>query len=349
MDEIQLRCPSCGTSTRPAQPVTEGQRLRCGRCGTIFRAGEQGDVEPVAKPVRKPQLGRKTEPEAEEISTRDRQAMKKGKASMGVLLLILGIGGGVLVLGCAGIGTIVTILMLKGGDSGGPTSQVTAADLDKVKIFMTKNQVEAVLGKGKTANIQDIHPNWIQAGQRTGVTAWYQWGGGSDTLYVGFGQGRSGTQRAVISFFVHKFTRGNVAGEETKSGFMNLDLFGTDLDDLARDKGKENALLQDPKWKKGPEIRKALVGFWVAVGVGGYDFKADGTCRSESGGDKSGGTYKFTDDEHVEMTLKSEPIFAGQQAETKTLKCKVLVDEKELILIDDRFPDAHPIVYQRSK
>jgi hypothetical protein len=328
MDKTQLRCPSCGASTKPARPVAERQRLRCGRCGTVFRAGGPGGGD------------------ADEVSTR--RAVKKGKSSTG-LLLILAIGGGVLLLVGAGVAVLVIILMPEDGDNGGPGAPVTAADLGKVEIFMTKDQVEAVLGKGRTAATGDIHPNWIEAGQRTGVTTWYQWGGGADTLYVGFGQGRSGTPRAVISFFVHRSTTGIGAAEETKPGFMNLNLFDADLDDLARDRGKENALLKDPKWKKGPDIRKALVGFWVAVGVGGYDFKADGTCRSESVGDKSGGTYKFTDDEHVEVTLKADPLFAGQQTETKTLRYKVLVDEKELILIDDRFPAAHPIVYQRSK
>jgi hypothetical protein len=350
MDESrQFRCPSCGASTRPTHPVTEGQPLRCGRCGTALRVGEPGDVEAMAKPVRGPRPGRETGYGDDDASTRDRKGMRKDKANTGPRLLILGIGGAVLLLACVVVGVIVMLTLSKGGDSGRPGSRVTAADLRKLEIFMTKGQVEAALGEGKPANLRDLHPNWLQAGQRTGATAWYQWGGGDDALYVGFGRGGSGTQRAVISLFVHKSARGNVVGEETKPGFMNLDPFGADLDDLARDQEKANALLKNPKWKTGPEVRKALVGFWVAVGVGSYDFKADGTCRSQGSGDKSGGTYEFTDDEHIEMTLKAEPAFAGQQTEAKKLRYKVLVGQKELILIDDRFPGAHPIVYQRSK
>jgi hypothetical protein len=59
--------------------------------------------------------------------------------------------------------------------------------------------------------------------------------------------------------------------------------------------------------------------------------------------------HRFTDDEHVELTLKADRLFPGQQTEARKIRCKVLVAENELILIDDRFPGAPPVIYQRRR
>jgi hypothetical protein len=261
--------------------------------------------------------------------------------------LVVWLGGGLLLLGAVVIGIVLLIWMSRG--EGPPDAQVTAADLDKLDMFMTKGEVEALLGPGRQADIEDIHPNWIEAGRRCGATHWREWKNGETSLIVGFGQGKSGTPRAVISFFVHNFTRGQVVGQETKIGFLHLSLVGGDLDEQARERGKQRALLKSPRWRKGPAIRKTLVGSWVAAFVGAYDFKEDGTCQGSAPGDRFAGTYRFTNDEHIELTLESEPFVPGQAPRTRTLHCKVLVDDEELILIDDQFPRAAPTVYQRRK
>jgi hypothetical protein len=122
----------------------------------------------------------------------------------------------------------------------------------------------------------------------------------------------------------------------------------SDLDALARDRGAEKKRLESPRWLKGAAIRKALVGSWVAVYVGSYEFKEDGACSGGGPGGKFTGTYRFLDDDNVEMTLKDEPLFEGQPVQTRALKCKVLVDNDELVLIDSRFPN-HPTTYKRTK
>ncbi len=311
MAAIRIRCPRCGMSTK--LPAGESWPTRCDRCGTVLPEDGQGG------PERQP-----------------------GRSVPWLVLVALGVGVGALLLA----GGVYLVWAARSNNTDTP---VTAADLDRIKIFMTRDEVEAVLGKGKEADLDTVHPNWIETGQKCRVTLWQQWKNGDDSLYVGFGQGTSGTHRAVVSFFVENSRGEKSFRQETKIGFINLDPFGSDLDDLARDRAGEDKLLNSPRWLKGPAIRKSLVGSWVAIGVGHYLFKEDGTCEWHSGADRFTGTYRFTDDEHAELTIKAAPLFPGQQTDTKKQTFKVLVDQAELILVDIQLPAAHPIVYQRRE
>src|SRR5262245_13060943 len=232
--------------------IDQGRRARCGDCGEVYPVDERGRT----------------------------RAAKRGYGS---LLLWLGLGG--LLLLCV-VAAIIAAVVLSKRDANVPAAQVAAADLKKIEIFMTRAQVEGILGQGEEADARDIDPAWWQAGQQCRATLWLIWRNGGDYLVVGFGQGGTGTHRAVISFFVHNFNQPGAFGQETTKGFINLDFPGTDLDDSAKEKAKAKALLQAPRWLKGADIRKSLVGDWVAVFIGSYEFKQDGTCSGGSPGGK---------------------------------------------------------------
>jgi DNA-directed RNA polymerase subunit RPC12/RpoP len=322
-------CPSCGGKGKPAQSLGKGRQARCDQCGArlLLSAGETEDQdEPALAPRRREPKGRQRP-----------------------LALILCLGGGFILLVVAAIVVLVWRSKTNRSPEVEVALEVTLADFKKIEIFMTRAQVEAVLGVGQAAGNQDMDARWVQAGQQARVTLWLRWSNNQDSVFVGFGQGRSGLHRAVVSYYMHKMAVPGGVGQETTIGFIHLDPWGSDLDDLALEKGKEQALLQSPRWRKGPAIRKAIVGFWVAIGVGSYQFKEDGACFEASSADKSSGAYHFTDDENVELTMKIQPLFPGQAVEPKKIRCKVLVDDEELILVDDRFPGAHPILYQRRK
>lgn len=308
----QTICPSCGAKT----PLDDGRRPRCRRCGAA-------------------------------LPDEDRPARSRSRANNRRILLPLLLGGGLFLL-CAIVAVILLVAVgRKGG--GAASTPVTAADLDKVLIYMTPDEVEAILGKGDEADPAEVQANWAAAGQQLGVTRWQVWRNGDDRLFVGYGQGSSGTHRAVVSFFMHDIVNGRATGFEIKKGFMHISLLGGDLDAAAREKQQERDLLRSPRWAKGPAIRKELVGQWVAVYIGSYQFNDDGTCRAESPGEKASGTYRFVDDQRIELTLKEDPPFAGRGPMTKQRKYKVLVDAEELILVDEALRGARPDVYKRQK
>jgi len=313
----QLTCSSCGSRT-PSPPGEEGRRPRCRHCGAVLR--DEG-----------------------------RSARLWAQTNNRRILLPLLLGGGVFLL-CAVVGVVlIVVLGRKGGGPAARATPVTAADLDKIGIYMTPDEVEAILGPGEEADPAEMQENWAAAGKQVGVTRWQVWRNGSDRLFVGYGQGSSGTHRAVVSFFMHDIQNSLGTGFEIKHGFIHMGFPGGDLDEAAREKQKDRELLRSPRWAKGPAIRKALVGQWVAVYVGSYRFNDDGTCRAESPGEKASGTYRFLDDERVELKLKEDPLFEGHQTATKQRKYKVLVDGEELILVDEAFREPRPTVYKRQR
>jgi hypothetical protein len=284
---------------------------------------------------------------------RQRPAARRVQQTSPLLLILAIVGGVIFVSGIAG--TVCLVWYLNSGSGGGgplgggnaQSAPVTINDLDKVEIFMTKDQVETAIGPGQKANLQDIHPNWIETGRQVQVSDWYEWQGGKDRLYVGFGKGSSGTYRAVVAFYVQDNSKGNVFAQNTKIGFINIDLFRNDLDLQAADRQKERDLLKAPRWEKGPAIRKSLVGFWVADLIGAQKFNADGTYEESMPGSKFTGTYRFLNDDTVEISKSGVPDFPGQGVKTSKHTCRVLVDATELILVDNDFPNASPIAYQR--
>jgi hypothetical protein len=322
----RILCPECGAPVRSADPFVEGQRVRCPDCRAVFTPDDLAE-----SPARSRASGRNRE--------------QTGKGNLLPVLLIGGLVGGALLLGCAGVG--IYFLVGRGGsDTPGGSTPVTQADLDKVEAYMSLAEVEGLLGKGRSIRYHEI--GVMPAGGDDPNRIWYAWGPGDDSLVVGFEPGSSGTQRVVVSFLLQKSSAGGAFQQISTPGVVTARFPGEDLDALARDKEAQRKKLESPRWAKGAAIRKELIGTWVAFGVGAYEFKEDETCLGSQPGGKSSGTYRFLDNENIEMTLQDAPLFPGQQVRSRTLKYKVLVDKDELMLVDSRFR-SHPTTYKRQK
>ncbi len=310
----RVHCPECGASVK-VDP--EARRVRCPRCDTRFAPEEV--AEPPAR--------------AREASTFP-------------VLLVVGLVGGALLLVIGGaVGAY--LLFGRGGGSGAaaPGRPVTRADLDRVEAYMSLAEVEGVLGKGQQVGYDEIG---VMAGGNDPNRTWYAWRNGDDSLVVGFEPGKSGTQRVVVSFFLQKSTQGGGFRQTSTPGVLTIRFPGQDLDQLALDRAAQRKKQESRRWLKGEALRKALVGTWVAIAQGSYQFHEDGTCSGSQVGGKFTGTYRFTEDEHVELTLKDEPLLPGQKIEPRVLKYRAQVDGNELVLTDPRLPN-HPTTYQRRK
>jgi hypothetical protein len=282
-------------------------------------------------------------------------------AGLGLGLVVLGVGAAGFFFLRSGGGASV------GGGGGNPltallggNSQVTDGNARKLWKGMTPDQAQAILGPGTACNFNDIiaieenaapgFPRGIRipGGSLEGET-WYRWQNGGRHVFASFLPSKTGVLRlnSLMFFTAHP---GGVLESGTLIGAHPFD----DLDRWAAEHDRRVALVNDPRWTKGPAVRQALVGRWrqphnPGDGPRGWDFHADGTCAGHkmAFGDKdSQGRYRFLNDDHIEMTMAEQDAFHPGQAVTVTYRYLVLVDDKELILCNEGQGDPLPTVSQ---
>ncbi len=229
-----------------------------------------------------------------------------------------------------------------GGPKGGRIADVSKASLDKLEDGMTLDEVKDILGPGKEATREDMDMafgNIIGAGQspaeqwernaknNQGKTTWYQWRSGDNSIFVGFVTGKkSGTEIALLSFFVHRL--GN-NGFESSSNMMARGV--ADPDVIAKARSDRIKMLNDPKWKEG-KPRELLLGKWQTSPQDSYTFGADGKVQVNSFGGNYESTYKFTDDDHIQITIPANKGFPPNP-QPLTMSYRVLVSKDELKLL----------------
>jgi hypothetical protein len=236
----------------------------------------------------------------------------------------------------------------------------TKANFEKLNEVMTLDEVQAILGTGKAAGEEDMAvafgdgwarddpkgppaKQWMGNGRSAGVTSWYQWRNGAFSIFVGFAKGkRSGKDKALLSFWVEALNSGvqgfGVHGFRSDVGFMALG----EPDQISDARSAEERKLNDAKWKKG-NPRQLLVGRWQDVLACGYEFAADGRVKS-FGLEEYASTYRFVDDDHIEISVPAMPLRPAHMA-----KYRVLVTQTELVLVREEGRKVFPLEFKRVR
>lgn len=276
------------------------------------------------------------------------------------LLLLAGLGIGALLVicvPCTGVG-LYLVFRAQPDDRNinAPRANIARADLDKIESAMTLGQVNAILGPGRLATAADMRAafnenrpvpisatdSWKRNAEIVGVEAWHQWRNGDESIFVGFAKGKkTGKERALISFWVKRLDD----GFQANPGLLPLFRID-DPDAIAEEKGAEEKLINDPKFKNG-DAKKLIVGRWADEIKHGWEFRANGTFHERSpGGDP--GDYRFTAPDQIELSYKPDwpGVAPGTVHHVKSFK--VLVSEDTLIL--RRLPgEGLTQVYKRTE
>ncbi len=368
-DGKTVRCKDCGEKfvvEAPRRPRAEDEEddPRPRR-----RSARARDEEEEERPRRRSSPDRD---EDEEERPRRRPAKKGGVP----LWAWLAGGGGLLVVV---VGVVVLVIVLrkgdKGSDSAGPGGapgggpgggpKVTAKNADSLLEGMTVKEAEDILGPGKVCSLDEILKvceteggtggprgrRLIEPARAGDESSWRLWQNDGVSVMVSFRKGKSGIERVSTVLRLSRAPGGGLAS-------MRRAMLYPDLDAVAAAREKKLATLKDPRWKTGPAIRTALVGKWRSPKVVGFrrgwDFNADGKCVSYQGfyGNLPGhdkmnvdrrGEYRFPDDEHVEIVTTSPQLgFPGEPPAPRTERYKVLVDDKELVLVDEHPTEPNP-------
>ena len=338
----RFTCPECAARVKVSDSHPKGARIRCLECGARFDPGAADFRDEAERPS-----GKK----------------RRKKGASGARIAVLLIGGGVAVLLAVGL-IVLGIVLLSPGSVGpngllgsGPgglfgASKVTVENFNKLARGMTVNEAEAILGPGKVCTASEmlqasgvpIQP--VPAGNAAppapgDVTSWRRWQNGGLDVFVGFRKGKSGVERLCCYNLLNNLPGGAVETESQDDNPLE------DLDATAAARAKDEQLVQNPKWKTGASIRAALLGKWRLAGGAandrwGWDFGANGTCvhYGAFGQDSvAPGTYRFLDDTHIETSVSQPDPFPGKPPTQVTERFRVLVDDKELVLVYDN-PDG---------
>lgn len=168
-------------------------------------------------------------------------------------------------------------------------------------------------------------------------------------MFAGFRKSDSGGERVSYVEIMNLLPGDVLEHEELDAAHPTFD-----LDAMAADHEKNVRLLGEPRWKTGPAIRKSLVGQWRLPGlvVGedawGYDFNGDGSCVRHGlpGGGQGTGSYRFTDESHVEINPTEPDLFKSGQFIQAREQYRVLVDDRELVLMREQASGPEPMPTQ---
>ncbi|HYV39814.1 MAG TPA: hypothetical protein VE988_29260 [Gemmataceae bacterium] len=233
--------------------------------------------------------------------------------------------------------------------------------MDKLLAAMSLDEVKKILGDGSKATKEDMAAafgsadrplpgqasaaeTWMTNGRNAGVSTWYQWRNGDDSIFVGFGIGKkTGKERALVSFWVSKIP----GGFKSEPGLLVINP-GGDPDRFALEREERAKLIDDPKWKSGnPKV--LIVGTWRDNPKGnnqGYDFKADGSVIVFDI-QTFNATYRFADDANIEIMIPANSGFPPSP-EPRTKRYQVLVNQDELVLLtDEKF--SRTLKYRRTQ
>jgi hypothetical protein len=95
-------------------------------------------------------------------------------------------------------------------------------------------------------------------------------------------------------------------------------------------------------------VRQALPGKWRYRNAPdeGFDFNADGTCVQYGqvfGAKQASGTYRFLDDIRIEVTVSGPDFMGGGKNIPVRSTYRILLDDKELILVRDHPAEPMPM------
>jgi predicted Zn finger-like uncharacterized protein len=340
----RFTCPECAARVSRPDSAPPARRVRCHECGALF--------EPAPSDPDRDDRSRAPE-------RRPRKGGKKQAGRAGARVAVLLIGGGAAVLLAVGIIVLGLFLLLPGAGAGGlpilnpgglfGASKATVENYHKLARGMSMSEAEGILGPGQKCTINDL----FEAGDPTNQvapalkavpavqadpTTWRRWQNGGLDIFVNFRKGQSGVERVCGHYLINRLPGGAIESESQADNPLE------DLDATAAGRSKNEQLVNNPKWKTGPAIRAALVGKWRFTNGGpgddrtGWDFGANGICLHYGGFGQDSvakGTYRFVDDAHIETIVSQPDFFPGKPPTQVTERFKVLVDDKELVLVYD--------------
>src|SRR5262245_6071333 len=204
--------------------------------------------------------------------------------------------------------------------------------LERIHYAMPRTRVEKIYGLAGPASAamidRTLEPNAQASGlaesARTSLSLARQQGrdcvyysDGENYLYIEYETDRLGVPRVW-------FTRWTGPEKGKRTTTMGVSAFREEpTHERAKKLDKVYALLDDPRWARGAELPRRLLGRWACTDHT-YIFRADGTVRFPRGQDFDTFPYRFLDDELIEMKVPSsnEPV-----------PYYVLCDDRELYLV----------------
>jgi hypothetical protein len=223
-------------------------------------------------------------------------------------------------------------------------SKITMENFDKVKSGHGIDEVRSILGSGSPSSENELRGEFDKAGKVNGALEmagakfspaekWYVWRGNDLTIFIGFGNSASG-DRVAYSAWLRKSGNGYEAGHGVQL------LRDAKLDTIAKKRGEQDSLLNDPKWKTGQEAVRLLIGEWRQPDAKGWRFFADGSCDFLPSSEHvavTKGTFRFSSDRKLDLIYQDfvDPSHRGPTHHA----CTLLIAGDELILLREPTKD----------
>jgi hypothetical protein len=329
----KLVCPECEATFKPKNPPPPGKKTRCPECQHAFVPDTDDDDAEETSPRNKKKNG-------DGKSTGKSAKKKKNKKSGSTTLVLLLVGGGAfLLLGCGCAGGLGWFFFGRDAGSGGgilaKAPDTSEKKWKELSFGMTVPEVDAFLGgTGKKADLVAVNALIDRTAGMLGRDkarpvgdSFVIYRNGNTYIVAGFVNSQKyGSLSDYYAHIVDAGGNGNSFGQMSIGG-ANLEK-GRDADEALK------TFLNDPKWAKGPEVRKRLIGTWQNK-IGGFEFKADGTMAAFIFFGKTRrdvpGTYEFIDDHDIKTITKGLPGLGGADfAVTR----RILLNGNELTVVD---------------
>jgi hypothetical protein len=251
---------------------------------------------------------------------------------MMLILAVVGAGGFCFVmLGCGG-GLYWMFGRGPGGGLLGKAPPVTRANYDKMELCMTRAEIETIMeGPGAKSSADDVvavlarrpvmrgdPPPQAPLGNAPGA-AYVIYRDGNKFILVGYLPSQKYGELSPYQGWLEDQGGGNIVIGARATSANGIDATRADLLKKRDEKEAQQKYLDDPKWKKGPETRKLLLGLWSLDKRQTMEYKADGAALYRLDGRQFPGTYIFQDDTHIKISGASS--FAGPDREYKMLVC----------------------------
>jgi hypothetical protein len=232
---------------------------------------------------------------------------------------------------------VIIVLAVRGGKD---EAKITLDNFERVKPGQTLEEVEQILGRGSSSSAGELESAYARAfdemrgaiestlAQSSAADQWHVWRGNDLTIFVGFGKGDSRTYRVAYTTWLKK----NGSAWEAKIG-VNLARGFENLDQVAEKRQAEKKIIDDPKWKKGDQVARLIVGEWRDESLQCWRFYANGAFEHFPEIVAPKGTYRISGPQKIELFHANFPDFNNQGATSHPYT--LLVGDEEMMLVQE--------------
>jgi hypothetical protein len=243
-----------------------------------------------------------------------------------------------LIVGGIALLAVIVIVIVVAVRSGKDAAKITLDNFEKIKPGQTVEEVESILGRGNASSEGELEAAFTSAfdsirgtielsvAQDSAAERWHVWRGDDLTIFVGFGRGESGAYRVAYASWLKK--AGNSYESEVA---IRLGRGDANLDEVARKRQAEKTILDDPKWKKGDQVARLIVGEWRDATLQCWRFHANGAFEHFPEIAAPKGTYRIAGPQKIDLVHGDFPDFnnRGPTSHPYTL----LVGDDEMMLV----------------